>query len=112
MLLDNARINYYATTCNPEKKDITRIKVHFDQGYVEFNTTPEGVSGKSDFLQVPEFTRDQKLYKTSLGRPSYGFGHGSNIRYAYESFLSEEIPPISFHDGKLVLKVCDEILKP
>lgn len=110
--LPEGHIYYYGTTCNHEKLDLTKFKVNFNNGYVELINRNGKVSAKSDFFLVPEtFDSNKEQYKTQLGRPSYGFGHGDNIRYSYEAFLRGNTPPISVEDGIRILKVTDEILK-
>ncbi len=109
--LDNGFIKYYGTTCNPEKIDITKFKVHFNKGYIELINEGGKVYTISDFLEVPEeFDKRKDAYNLQLGRPSYGFGHADNIRYAYEAMLNGTTPPISLEDGINVLKVTDAIL--
>ncbi len=114
-------INYYITTCNREKTDLTKFKVHLEKDrYIELINNNGNIMINHNFLDkscirnlIEKLKEEKQENKTSLGRPSYGYGHGDNIRDIYLSILNKQIQPIvSPSDALNVLRVTDKILEP
>lgn len=110
----NKFIDYYITTCNPQKRDLTKLKVHLTKNrYIELINIDGNLSVDSNFLSQNEITYVQEEDNAFVGRPSYGFGHKDNIRQIYLSILNKKIRPlVNPVDGINVLKVTDLILYP